>query len=197
MNPYFDYIFPKHYFWNRGFDGMYGTIARWARQIGEWNPGLTEEECFTVIKSWFGIELPGIHSVADMDLVGFPDAFFSEVVYSETRRALDAIGDANKVIAWISTGRHPHAGDPMAGGDLYRILVASRRAGLKRFVYHPDPDLGAPEWSIISGPVRQAVEGASGWLLAAGHGKARHLEPGPKTKRRESGNREPKTGGQR
>ena len=25
----FDYIFPKHYFWNRGFDGMYGTVARW------------------------------------------------------------------------------------------------------------------------------------------------------------------------
>jgi hypothetical protein len=38
----------------------------------------------------------------------------------------------------------------MPAGDLYRILVASRRAGLKRFVYHPDPDLGAPEWGVIS-----------------------------------------------
>jgi len=25
---YFDYVFPKHYFWHRGFDGMYGSIAR-------------------------------------------------------------------------------------------------------------------------------------------------------------------------
>ncbi len=197
MNPYFDYVFPKHYFWNRGFDGMYGTIARWARQIGEWNPGLTEEECFTVIKSWFGIELPGIHSVADMDLVGFPDAFFSEVVYSETRRALDAIGDANKVIAWISTGRHPHAGDPMAGGDLYRILVASRRAGLKRFVYHPDPDLGAPEWSIISDLCGKRWKERPDGYWPPDTAKPDTWNPGPKTKRRESGNREPKTGGQR
>jgi len=55
------------------------------------------------------------------------------------------------VIGWVSSGRHPHAGDPMSSNDLYRILVASQRAGLKRFVYHPDPDLGAPEWEVISG----------------------------------------------
>lgn len=147
---YFDYLFPKHYFWNRGFDGMYGTIARWVRQIAEWNPGLTERDCFAVVKSWFGLELPGVHSLADLE-TGFPDEFFSEVVYSETRRALDAVGDDNKVIAWVSTGRNPHAGDPMPARDLYRILTASQRAGLKRFVYHPDLNLGAAEWSVISG----------------------------------------------
>jgi len=150
MEPYLDYIFPKHYFWNRGFDGMYGTVSRWVRKIAEWNPGLTEKDCFAVVKAWLGLELPGIHSVADMDSVGFPDAFFSEVVHSETRRALDAFGDDSRVIAWVSTGRHPHAGDPMPGRDLHRILVASQRAGLKRFVYHPDPDLGTAEWGVIS-----------------------------------------------
>jgi len=39
----------------------------------------------------------------------------------------------------------------MPAGDLYRLLTASERAGLKRFVYHPGPDLGAAEWSVISG----------------------------------------------
>lgn len=102
------------------------------------------------MKAWFGIELPGIKSLTDMEL-GFPDEFFDKVVYTETRRALDAIGDENKVIAWVSTGRSPHAGDSMGGRDLYRILTASRKAGLKRFLFHPDPDLGAPEWSVISG----------------------------------------------
>jgi hypothetical protein len=150
IGPYFDYIFPKHYFWNRGFDGMYGTIARWVRQIADWNPGLSERDCFAVVKSWLGLELPGIHTLDDIDSVGFPDEFFSEVVYSETRRALEGVGDDKKVIAWVSTGRHPHAGDPMSAHDLYRILVASQRAGLKRFVYHPDPDLGAAEWGVIS-----------------------------------------------
>ena len=148
-HAFFDYIFPKHYFWHRGFDGMYGTIARWVRRIGRWNPSLSESDCFRVVKSWFGLELPGIRSLSDMDL-GFPDEFFSELVYSETRRALDATGDPDKVIAWVSTGRSPHAGDPMPAHDLHRILVASQRAGLRRFLFHPSPDLSVPEWKVIS-----------------------------------------------
>jgi hypothetical protein len=148
-HQYFDYFFPKHYFWHRGFDGMYGTVARWATQIQEWNPSLTEQDCFAAVKLWFGLELPGVTCHADMEL-GFPEEFFSETVYSETRRALDAVGDPEKVIAWVSSGRHPHGGDPMGGGDLHRILKASRKAGLRRFVYHPDPDLGAAEWKVIS-----------------------------------------------
>ncbi|MCC6591091.1 MAG: hypothetical protein IT168_30680 [Bryobacterales bacterium] len=161
MAPYFDYIFPKHYFWHRGFDGMYGTIARWVQKIQEWNPSLTEEDCFSVVKAWFGIELPGVKSLADMEM-GFPQEFFDKIVYQETRRALDAIGDDNKVIAWVSTGRAPHAGDPMGARDLYKILAASQKAGLKRFLFHPDPDLGAPEWSVISGMCgKQWKEGTS------------------------------------
>jgi hypothetical protein len=150
IHPYFDYLFPKHYFWHRGFDGMYGTIARWVMKIKEWNPSLTEPDCFAVVKAWFGIELPGIRSLQDLEM-GFPDEFFEKIVASETRRALDAVGDDNKVIAWVSTGRRPHAGDPMPARDLYRILTYSQQAGLKRFLFHPDPDLGAAEWSVISG----------------------------------------------
>lgn len=128
---------------------MYGTVARWVQKIAEWNPTLSEQDCFAVVKAWFGIELPGVNSLADMEL-GFPDEFFDKIVYQETRRVLEAIGDDNKVIAWVSTGRKPHAGDPMPARDLYRILTASARAGLKRFLFHPDPDLGAAEWSVIS-----------------------------------------------
>lgn len=163
MSPYFDYWFPKHYFWHRGFDGMYGTIARWVQTIKEWNPSLTEEDCFAVVKSWFGIELPGVHSLADLEM-GFPDEFFSRVVYSETRRALEAVGDPKKVIAWVSTGRLPHAGDPMPARDLHNILLASRKAGLRRFLFHPDPNLGAAEWSVISSMCgKRWIEDPSGY----------------------------------
>jgi hypothetical protein len=151
MGTYFDYIFPKLYFWNRGFDGMYGTVARWVQQIAEWNPGLSERDCFAVVKSCFGLELPGIHSVADMDMKGFPDAFFSDVVFPETRRALEGMGDDNKVIAWVSVARRPHGGDPMSSNDLYRTLIAAHRAGLKRFVFHPQVDMDAADWDVISG----------------------------------------------
>jgi hypothetical protein len=146
---FFDYIFPKHYYWHRGFDGMYGTIARWVATLHEWNPSLTEEDCFGVVKVLFGLQLPGVRKLADMEN-GFPDEFFDEVVFSETKRALEATGDPNKVIAWVSTGRNPHAGDPMPAHDLKRLLEASHRAGLKRFIYHPDLNLGAAEWKVIS-----------------------------------------------
>jgi len=150
MHKFFDYMFPKHYFWHRGFDGMYGTVARWVQTLGHWNPSLSQQDCFSVVKSLFGLELPGVRSLSDFEK-GFPDEFFNEVVFSETRRALEAIGDPDKVIAWVSTGRNPHAGDPMPANDLARILTASHRAGLKRFIFHPDVNIGAAEWKVISG----------------------------------------------
>lgn len=76
-----------------------GAIPRWVRTIHQWNPGLTEADCFAVVKAWFGIELPGIRSLEDMEM-GFPDEFFDRVVYPETRRALEAVGDDAKVIAY-------------------------------------------------------------------------------------------------
>jgi len=149
MADWFDYIFPKHYYWHRGFDGMYGTIARWVQRIQAWNSSLTEEDGLAVVKSLFGIELPGVQSLMDMEM-GFPEAFFSEIVYEETRRALEAIGDPDKVIGWVSTGRAPHAGDAMPARDLKGILDAAQDAGLQQFLFQPDPDIGAPEWHIIS-----------------------------------------------
>lgn len=149
MAEYFDYIFPKHYFWHRGMDGMYGTISRWVKRLRKWNATLTEADCFAVVKALLGIELPGINSLMDMEM-GFPDEFFSKVVYNETKRALAAVGDPDKVIAWVSTGRSPHGGDQMQARDLHSILSASQQAGLKRFLYHPEPDFGAAEWTIIS-----------------------------------------------
>lgn len=148
-HSFFDYIFPKHYYWHRGFDGMYGTIARWVEKIKEWNPELSEEDGFAVVKLLFGLELPGVRGLSDMDK-GFPDEFFDKVVFSETKRALEATRNADKVIAWVSTGRNPHAGDPMPAHDLERILTTSHRAGLKRFIFHPDVNLGAAEWKVIS-----------------------------------------------
>ena len=38
----------------------------------------------------------------------------------------------------------------MTVGDLYGILTASKEIGLRRLLFHPDPNLGTPEWRIIS-----------------------------------------------
>jgi hypothetical protein len=144
-----DVLLVKHYFWHRGFDGMYGTVARWVSQIHEWNPCLTEQDCFTVVKAWLGVDLPEITALADMEL-GFPQAFFDKVVKEETARALSAVGDPHKIVPPVDTGPMPHGGDPMTAGDLYRILKASEEAGLKRFLLHNHAELTAAKWSVIS-----------------------------------------------
>jgi len=144
-----DFLLVKHYFWHRGFDGMYGTVARWVKRIHEWNPDLTEQDCFTVVKAWLGVDLPEVNSLADMDL-GFPQTFFDHVVVEETSRALAAVGDLGKVVPWVDTGRMPHRGDPMTAGDLHRILRASEAAGLQRFLFHNHVHLTAAEWCVIS-----------------------------------------------
>lgn len=149
MPQYFDYIFPKHYYWHRGFDGLYGTVERWIQKFIEWNPSLSEKDAFLLIKSLFGFQLPGINSLYDLEM-GFPEEFFTEFVYGETLRALDAIKDVDKTIFWVSTGRFPHAGDPMTARDLEGILRATQAAGGTKFLFHPDPDLGASEWTVIS-----------------------------------------------
>ena len=162
MPAYFDYIFPKHYYWHRGFDGLYGTVQRWVQKFCEWNPSLSEEDGFQLMKSLFGIDLPGVERLIDLEM-GFPEEFFTQVVYNETRRALDAIGDVDKAIFWVSTGRYPHAGDPMPARDLEGILRATQEAGGERFLYHPDPDPGPGEWTVLTAmcgnPWRQSRDG--------------------------------------
>ena len=144
-----DFLMVKHYFWHRGFDGFYGTVARWVKQIQVSNPALSEQDCFAVVRAWLGIQLPEVNSLADMDL-GFPQAFFDEVVQEETRRAVAAVSDPGKIVPWVDTGRSPHAGDPMTAGDLHRILRASEEAGLQRFLFHNHEHLTAAEWCVIS-----------------------------------------------
>ena len=144
-----DLLLVKHYFWHRGFDGLYGTVARWVKQVGAWNPELSEQDCFTAVRAWLGVELPEVECLADMEL-GFPQAFFDELVREETARALAAVSEPGKIVPWVDTGRMPHGGDPMTAGDLHRILEASEEAGLRRFLFHNHGHLTAAEWQVIS-----------------------------------------------
>ena len=125
------------------------TVARWVEQIHQWNPDLSQADCFTVVKAWMGVNLPEVETLADMDL-GFPQAFFDQVVQEETRRALAAVSDPRKIIPWVDTGRMPHGGDPMTAGDLHQILTASQEAGLERFLFHNHAHLTSAEWCVIS-----------------------------------------------
>ncbi len=148
LMKYLDYLLPKHYFWHRGVDGFYGTVYRWMRTLTEWNSGLSDEAALAVVQAFFGIEMPGVQSAFDFER-GFPDEFFEQVVIKETEAALAAVERPEQVVPWVDAGRRPHRGDPMGSGDFIRILEASRRAGLRRFLYHNHAHLTAAEIEVL------------------------------------------------
>ncbi len=144
-----DVLLPKHYVWHRGFDGMYGTVARYVATLTRWNPGLSEVAALDVVGALFGLDLPGVTSLADFD-EGFPQEFFDRVVTRESARVLAATDDPDRVVPWVDAGRRPHEGDPVSAGDLGRLLDATARAGLRRFIYHHHGNLTPGEWAVIS-----------------------------------------------
>ncbi len=144
-----DILLPKHYFWHRGFDGMLGTVGRYVETLVDWNPGLTDADAFSVVRSLFGLALPDVSSLADLESALTPE-FFRTVAAAETRRAIEAVGDAERVVPWLEAGRTPHDGDPMTAGQLRQLLESARDAGLTRFLYHHQGNVTAGEWTVIS-----------------------------------------------
>jgi hypothetical protein len=157
-----DVLLPKHYFWHRGFDGMYGTVHRYVETLTMWNPGLGDADTLAVVKALFGLTLPGVQNRSDFEN-GFPAEFFETVVKQETRSALAAVDDPQRIVPWVDSGRRPHDGDPMSAGDLRRLLQAAQEAGLQRFLYHHHGNLTEGEWSVISErcgkPYRPSTDG--------------------------------------
>jgi len=144
-----DVLLPKHYFWHRGFDGLYGTVYRYVETLTMWNPGLTDADALAVVQALFGLDLPGIAGRQDFDN-GFPPEFFSTLVAQETRRALAVVDDPHRITPWVDAGRKPHDGDPFSAGDLKRLLEAAQGAGLQRFLYHHHGNLTSGEWAVIT-----------------------------------------------
>ena len=143
------YLLPKFYFWHRGYDGLVGTWARSVQALRAWNPGLSEPAAFAVVQLLFGSALAGVDRLGALE-DGFPPAFFGDFVPNQTRRAIAAVGEAERVIPWVDVGRLPHAGDPITAGDLRRILNAAAGAGLRRFLYHNHAHLRPAEWAILT-----------------------------------------------
>ncbi|MGH2368360.1 MAG: hypothetical protein ACRDI2_09175, partial [Chloroflexota bacterium] len=154
-----DFLLPKLYVWMGGYDGLYGTVYRWARTLGEWNPALGEATALRCVFALFGVALPDVGRLADLeryigrDALGtgastrqgepFPDAFFSTVVAAEVGALIGQVGDAQRVRPWVGTS---HGGRILTPRELDGLLTAARRAGLVTYLYYGELDGG--EWAV-------------------------------------------------
>ena len=149
LAQFMEFLLPKHYFFHRGFDGFVGTVHRYSETLLEWNPQLRVADTLYVVEALFGIVLPGVQEMVDFESALSPE-LFEQVVAQETRRALAAVDDPERIVPWLDTGRFPHAGDPMSARDLQLLLDAAEAAGLRRFNYHHQGNLSEGEWVVIS-----------------------------------------------
>ncbi len=149
LATFLDLLLPKHYFFQRGFDGMLGTIYRYVETLVQWNPGLQDREALAVVQALFGLVLPNVQDRDDIERALTPE-FFAQIVTQETTRALAVVDDPARIVPWVDTGRWPHDGDPMSARDLFMLLHAADAAGLQRFLYHHHGNLSAGEWAVIS-----------------------------------------------
>ncbi len=149
MADFIDLLLPKHYFFQRGFDGMIGTIYRYVETLTAWNPGLRDQEAFAVVQALFGLTLPGVQTRLDCEDALTP-AFFAQVVTQETQRALAVVDDPARIVPWVDAGRAPHDGDPMSAGHLRQLMQAAAGAGLQRILYHHQGNLTPGEWAVMS-----------------------------------------------
>ena len=74
LAQFMDFLLPKHYFFQRGFDGFLGTVYRYSQTLIEWNPGLRVADTLDIVQALFGIVLPGV----DDDMLDFESALNPE-----------------------------------------------------------------------------------------------------------------------
>lgn len=146
---FMDVLLPKLYVWQRGFDGLLGTVGRYVETLTLWNPGLSDADALAVVAGLFGLALPGVQGRDDLEEALAPE-FYQQVAGAETRRALAAVGDPQRVVPWVDAGRFPHDGDPLSAAELKRLLEAAQAVGLQRFLYHHAGNLTAGEWAVMS-----------------------------------------------
>jgi hypothetical protein len=140
-----DFLCPKLYFWMHGFDGLRGTVDRWARTLMEWNPGLGEGAALGVVFRLFGFNLPGVSGLADLERP-LTREFFRTVVSSEIAKGVFRSGDASRLQPWV--GLH-HGGARISTEELRWLLDAVAESPLSGLIYWHYEDMQPEEWALL------------------------------------------------
>lgn len=148
-----DFVLPKLYMWMGGYDGLYGSVYRWADLLCQWNPTLSPALVMQAVFALFGFALPEVATHTDMeryidpahlhsgaDVPGgdpFPDEFFATVAVSETQKMIHRTGDASRVRPWTGIS---HGGRIMTAHELDQMVAAGERGGLVTYLHYSGID---------------------------------------------------------
>lgn len=141
-----DFLQSKHYLWMHGFDGFRGTLDRYARTLGEWNPDLDRARIEALIFRLLGVRLPEGYGIADFERPA-PRSFFDEIVYRESRKMLLRVGDPAKISPFIG---QEHEGIWLSAEELRHLFQAMVDAGLTRFTYYVLNTISDEIWDVIT-----------------------------------------------
>lgn len=145
-----DFLCPKLYFWMHGFDGLKGTVARWAQTLLAWNEGLSDAQALAVVYRLFGLRLPGVSCLADLEQP-LHQAFFREVVPGEIAKAVLRAGEAARLQPWL--GLH-HGGVRISSQELEWLLEAVSDSPLPGCIYWHYEDMQPEEWELLQRFIR-------------------------------------------
>ncbi len=141
-----DFFCPKIYLWHEGIDGLKGTVGRYAETLIEWNPALSQSLAIALVCKLFGIPLPGMVSLDDLNKPLAP-AFFSHTLSSEIDKAILRCGDAAKVRFFL--GLH-HGGVHMNTDEMKGVLTAIEESPCDKLLYWEYGDLSDEQWAILA-----------------------------------------------
>ncbi|MGH2461336.1 MAG: hypothetical protein ACRDIY_20955 [Chloroflexota bacterium] len=141
-----DFLQSKHYLWMHGFDGFRGTLDRYARTLGEWNPELDRARIEALIFRLLGVQLPVDYGIADFEGPA-PKSFFDEIVYRESRKMLLRVGDPARISPFIG---QEHEGIWLSPQELRHLFQAMVDAGLTRFTYYVLNTISDEVWDVLT-----------------------------------------------
>ena len=130
-----DFQAPKVYLWKGGFDGYYGTLARYVDFVTKGNPDLPGDLVLQVLFRLLGIEMPDVRAVADLQKE-FPQSYYDVTLVGEIKKIEADVGGLDNVVPYVEVGPHPHGGEPISNDQLRSIVAAMQRAGLTRFIHY-------------------------------------------------------------
>jgi|GEM_PF-2414919 len=141
-----DFIQSKHYLWMEGIDGFRGTLARYVQTLRAWSPDVDEARLEALICRALGVRLPSDYRIADFAQPG-PKAFFDEIVYRESRKMLQRMGDVQRISPFVGL---EHGGIWLTPEELRYTLQAMVDAGLTRFTYYVLNSITDDIWDVIT-----------------------------------------------